>query len=43
MPERSQQFGAILYRHVDAVMWERLRVQVPEIIPRGEHNWRRYY
>ena len=43
MPERCQQIGAILYRHVDAVMWERLRVQVPEIIPRGEHNWRRYY
>jgi len=43
MPERAQQIGAIVYRHVDAVMWERLRLEVPEIIPRGEHNWRRYY
>lgn len=43
MPERSQQIGAIVYRHVDAVMWERLRVELPEIIPRGEHGWRRYY
>lgn len=43
MPERSQQIGAIVYRNVDAVMWERLRVDVPEMIPRGAHNWRRYY
>uniref|UniRef100_A0A7S2I7X6 Glutaredoxin domain-containing protein n=1 Tax=Helicotheca tamesis TaxID=374047 RepID=A0A7S2I7X6_9STRA len=43
MPERAQQIGAIVYRNVDAVMWERLRVEVPEIIPRGGYNWRRYY
>lgn len=43
LPERAQQIGAILYRNVDAVMWERLRVEIPEIIPRGESNWRRYY
>lgn len=43
MPERSQQIGAMVYRNVDAVMWERLRVEVPEMIPRGAYNWRRYY
>jgi tellurite resistance protein TehA-like permease len=43
MPERAQQIGAIVYRNVDAVMWERLRVELPDIIPRGEANWKRYY
>ena len=43
MPERAQQIGAIVYRNVDAVVWERLRVEVPEIIPRGAANWKRYY
>jgi tellurite resistance protein TehA-like permease len=43
MPERAQQIGAIVYRNVDAVMWERLRVEVPEIIPRGVSGWKRYY
>lgn len=43
MPERSQQVGAIVYRNVDAVMWERLRIEIPEMIPRGERNWRRFY
>lgn len=43
MPERAQQIGSIVYRNVDAVMWERLRVELPEIIPRGAKNWRRYY
>jgi tellurite resistance protein TehA-like permease len=42
MPERAQQIGAMVYRNTDAVMWERLRVEVPEIIPRGVQNWRRY-
>jgi tellurite resistance protein TehA-like permease len=43
MPERAQQIGAIVYRNVDAVMWERLRIEVPEIIPRGAPGWKRYY
>ena len=43
MPERSQQIGAIVYRNVDAVTWERLRIEIPEMIPRGERNWRRYW
>jgi tellurite resistance protein TehA-like permease len=43
MPERAQQIGAIVYRNVDAVMWERLRTEVPEIIPRGAPGWKRYY
>jgi hypothetical protein len=29
MPERAQQFGAIGYRNVDAVMWERVRTGSP--------------
>lgn len=43
MPERAQQVGSIVYRNVDAVMWERLRIEMPEIIPRGAPNWQRYY
>lgn len=43
MPERAHQIGSIIYRNVDAVMWERLRVEVPEIIPRAAYNWKRYY
>ncbi|KAL7580306.1 hypothetical protein ACA910_004342 [Epithemia clementina (nom. ined.)] len=43
MPERAQQIGAIIYRNVDAVMWERLRVEVPAIIPRGAPGHMRYY
>jgi len=39
MPERAQQVGAIVYRNVDAVMWERLRREVREIIPRGAPQW----
>lgn len=40
--ERAQQIGAIVYRNVDAVTWERLRLELPEIIPRGARNWKRY-
>lgn len=43
LPERAHQIGMIIYRNVDAVMWERLRVEVPEMIPRGAANYRRYY
>lgn len=43
MPERAQQFGSIIYRNVDAVMWERLRAELPEIIPRGAPGYMRYY
>jgi hypothetical protein len=41
-PERAQQIGAILYRHVDVVMWEQLQFEIPEIIPRGAIAWKRY-
>jgi len=43
LPERAQQIGAIIYRNVDAVMWERLRTVVPEIVPRGAPGYKRYY
>jgi len=43
MPERAQQIGAIIYRNCDSVMYERLRVACPNIIPRGLPNWHRYY
>jgi hemerythrin-like domain-containing protein len=41
VPERSQQVGAIAYRNVDSITWERLRFDIPEIIPRGTRGWRR--
>jgi len=43
MPERAQQIGAIVYRNVDSVMWERLSFEMPEIKPRGSRGWKRYY
>jgi hypothetical protein len=43
LPERAHQIGRIVYRNVDAVTWERLRVEIPEMIPRGVPNYRRYY
>jgi len=43
MPERAQQIGAIVHRNVDSVKWEMLRIELPEIVPRGAFNWRRYY
>jgi hypothetical protein len=43
MPERAQQFGAIVYRNVKAVTWELLRTELPEIILRSAPNFRRYY
>jgi hypothetical protein len=42
MPERAQQIGAMVYRKVDAILWERLRCDVPAIIPRGVPHWKRY-
>jgi hemerythrin-like domain-containing protein len=41
--ERAQQVGGIIYQTCDAVMWEVLVEEVPEIIPRGVPGWRRYY
>jgi hypothetical protein len=43
MPERAQQIGAVLYRNVDAVMWERMRVVLPEIVPRGVAHHTKFY
>ena len=43
MPERAQQVGAMVYRAVDAINWERLRCDVPSIVPRGIKYWKRYY
>ena len=43
LPERAQFIGSVVFRNVDAVMWERLRIEVPEIIPREANNWKRYY
>jgi tellurite resistance protein len=43
MPERAQQIGAMVYRNVDSVTWERLRTELPEIIPRGAPNFHRYF
>jgi hypothetical protein len=41
--ERAQMIGAIVYKNCDAVMWEVLVEEIPEIIPRGVCGWRRYY
>mmetsp|Transcript_17264 Transcript_17264/g.37068 ORF Transcript_17264/g.37068 Transcript_17264/m.37068 type:complete len:980 (+) Transcript_17264:94-3033(+) len=43
LPERAQQIGAILHRNLDAVMWERLRIELPEMVPRAAFNHWRYY
>lgn len=43
VPERAQLIGRFIALGVDAVLWHRLVQSVPEIIPRGEKGWRRYY
>lgn len=42
IPERAQQLGAIVFRSVDDILWDRLQIEIPEMIPRGLSNWRRY-
>ena len=42
MPERCQQIGTMVSLGVDPVVWERLKHSVPEIIPRGDHGWKRF-
>lgn len=41
--ERAQLIGRYVALGVDAPLWERLALAVPEIIPRGAHGWRKYY
>ncbi|KAL4449458.1 hypothetical protein ABPG77_007102 [Micractinium sp. CCAP 211/92] len=43
VPERAQLIGRYVALGVDAPLWERLALAVPEIIPRGAHGWRKYY
>lgn len=43
MPERAQQVGRLVALGVDGIMWARLTVQVPEMVPRGMPGWLRYY
>lgn len=44
IPERAQQVGAIVYRNVDAVMWERIRVEIRQLVPRGiAAHWKRQH
>lgn len=43
LPERAQLIGRMIAMGVDAHIWARLIEAVPEIAPRGEPHWRRYY
>lgn len=43
VPERAQLIGRYVALGVDAPLWERLALAVPEIIPRGARGWRKYY
>ena len=42
LPERAQQIGTMVALGVDPVTWYRLRHALPDIVPRGEYNWRHY-
>lgn len=42
VPERAQLIGRMVYLRVEAPIWERIRVSVPEIVPRGVSGWRRF-
>ena len=43
MPERSQHIGAMVYRGCSPTLWALLKVEVPEMVPRGAPGWQRYY
>lgn len=43
LPERAQLIGRMIAMGVDGHIWARLVESVPEIAPRGEPHWRRYY
>ena len=43
LPERAQLIGRMIAMGVDAHIWARLIESIPEIAPRGDPHWRRYY
>ena len=43
VPERAQLIGRMIAMGVDSHIWARLVEAVPEIAPRGEPHWRRYF
>lgn len=43
LPERAQLIGRCIALGTDPAIWEKLVESVPEIAPRGEKRWRRYY
>lgn len=43
MPERAQQLGLMVYRVVDDVTWVEVVRDLPEVVPRGLHGYRRYF
>ena len=43
LPDRAQLIGRMIAMGVDSHIWARLIEDVPEIAPRGEPRWRRYY
>jgi hypothetical protein len=43
MPERAQEIGLIVYRGVDSVTWSFLAAEIPEMVPRGLHGYKRIY
>jgi len=43
VPERAQLIGRCIALGTDPAIWEKLVESVPEIAPRGEKRWRRYY
>lgn len=42
MPQRAAQIGAMLALGVDAVTWQRLADENPDINPRGVPGWHRH-
>jgi tellurite resistance protein TehA-like permease/glutaredoxin-related protein len=43
VPERAQLIGRMIAMGVDAPLWSRIKLYVPEIVPRGDSNWRKYF
>ncbi|KAL4531957.1 hypothetical protein Ndes2437B_g02386 [Nannochloris sp. 'desiccata'] len=43
VPERAQLIGRMIAMGVDAPLWSRIKLYVPEIVPRGDSNWRKFF
>ncbi|KAL6074287.1 hypothetical protein QOT17_004318 [Balamuthia mandrillaris] len=43
LPERFQQIGVMAFNGVSPSLWWRLKAYLPDLVPRPQYGWVRYY